>query len=102
MQEALTLESFVDKLIVEKGLSNLEPDVLEQVKKDLIVRAEQRINAEIIAALPPEKLEEFEQMLSKGAGDEEKQLFLSQHISDMPTIVASALMQFRNTYLIGA
>ena len=92
------LDDFVDKLIEEKGLENLDDEVLKQIKNDLTSRIEDRINAAILAALPSEKLEDFEKILELG-NTEEIQLFCSKNILDPDQLVASELISFRQTYL---
>jgi len=92
------LDEFVNKLIEEKGLDNLDVETLKQIKSDLMSRLEDRINAAILAALPPEKLENFEKILDQG-GTEEIQSFCSKNILNLDQLIASELMSFRQTYL---
>lgn len=57
MDKNLDLKSFVDRLIGEKKLpENLEKEVIEEIKKDLLTRVEERINAVIINNLSEEQL----------------------------------------------
>ncbi len=92
------LSDFATKLIEEKGLDNLDDEVREQIKSDLISRLEDRVNAAILAALPPEKLGDFEKILEQGNTDE-IQSFCSKNVLDLDQLVASELMSFRQTYL---
>lgn len=91
------LTIFVDNLVAEKNF-DVQPEVLAQIKEDLFGRAEDIINATILAGTPPEKLEELDQLLEKGdkAGVEE---FCNINIPDLQNKIAAALHQFRNTYL---
>lgn len=99
-QEITDLASFVDRLIAEKGLEGLDADVLAEVRADLQSRVEDRINAAILAHLPPEKTPEFEKVLD--AGDEKHiQEFISTSVPNANEVVAEALMAFRQTYLNG-
>lgn len=93
-----TIDQFVERLVEEKGFSNLETDVLEQIKKDLKGRVEDRINASILEHLPPSQLEEFEKLLDN-ASQQEIQAFCERHIPDLPAIIANAFMGFRQLYL---
>lgn len=100
MDKNLDLKSFVDRLVEEKKLpESLEKEVLEEVKKDLLTRVEERINAVIINNLSEEKLEEFNKMLDKNVGDKEMQNFCLNNIPDLPQLMASELIVFRDTYL---
>lgn len=93
-----TIDQFVDRLVEEKGFANVEADVLEQIKKDLKDRIEDRINASILEHLPPARLEEFEKLLDESS-QEEVQAFCEKHVPDLPAIVANALIGFRQLYL---
>lgn len=99
-QEITDLKSFVERLIAEKGLEGLGPDVLAEVRSDLLSRLEDRINAALLANLPPEKAVEFEQVLDKG-DEKSVQEFISASIPNANEVVAEALVTFRQTYLNG-
>ena len=92
------LEDFVDRLVAEKGMTNLDAEVLAQVKQDLLDRVEDRINALIVEKLPPESLEDFERLLN-GGGEKEIQSFCSKHIPNLDQVIAAELLAFRQTYL---
>jgi len=92
------IDTFVDNLVAEKGLLNLEPDILAQVKADLKDRVEDRINASLVENLPPEYLPEAQKLIETAEGDEIAQFF-TKHIPDMAEVVASEMLAFRKTYL---
>ncbi|MEI6316442.1 MAG: DUF5663 domain-containing protein [bacterium] len=92
------LEEFVNKLIVEKGFGDKDPDVLEQIKLDLIDRIEDRINAMIMEKLPEDALDEFESKLDS-ENQEEIQKFIIKYIPDVKDRVAFELISFKNMYL---
>ncbi len=93
-----TISSFVDRLLEEKGVSNLPPKVVEQMKSDLHERAEDLVNAEVLSAMPKDKLEEFEAKLDSGSEDD-IQAFCKSHIPNLDEVVAGALLKLRNKYL---
>ncbi|OGZ01202.1 MAG: hypothetical protein A2946_01730 [Candidatus Liptonbacteria bacterium RIFCSPLOWO2_01_FULL_53_13] len=93
-----SIEKFVDLLVTEKGLGNLDPEVLAQVKRDLSSRAEDRVNAVILSKMPPENLEAFEKLLDDGSA-EDVQAFCAKNIPDLDQVVAAELLAFRTTYL---
>lgn len=93
-----SIEAFVDALLVEKGISDVEMEVREQLKNDLVDRAENIINAEILAHMPREELSVFEQLLDAGS-DDEVQAFCKEKISNLAEVIAESLMKLRNTYL---
>ncbi len=82
----------------EKGLTNLPQEVFAQVKQDLLDRIEDRVNAMIVRKLPPEQLEEFENILDTGK-EKDIQSFCAKHIPNLEEAVAAELMNFRDTYL---
>ena len=92
------LEKFIDELIVAKGFGDKDPEVLEQIKIDLMDRLEDRINGMIMEKLPPIVLEEFERVLDKG-NSEEIQNFIAQYIPDIKERTAFELVSFKNMYL---
>ncbi|TSA43749.1 hypothetical protein D4R49_02365 [bacterium] len=97
-QEITDLKLFTGRLMAEKGLEGLDNDVRTEVHADLLSRVEDRINASLLALLPPDKSHEFEQVLD--TGDEKKiQEFISISIPNANEVVAEALMAFRQTYL---
>ena len=93
-----TFTTFIDRLVEEKGLTNLDTETLNEVKADLSKRLERRIDAEVLRAMPPDKLEEFDRLLDQDS-DEALQSFCQQNIKDYDQVIASALLGFRNTYL---
>ncbi len=92
------LEKFVDELVEQKGFGQKDPEVLEQIKLDLLDRVEDRINAMIMTQLPSTALSDFEEKLDTGT-DEEIQTFVRSHIPDLKERVAFELVSFKNMYL---
>ena len=95
-----SIDSFVDRLVDEKGLLGLDDEVLTQVKSDLTSRVEDKINAVILANMPDSKLEEFSQVLETGT-PETIQAFCASTVPNLENIVAQALLSFRDTYVAG-
>jgi len=98
MTPEATLETFVDRIVEEKGLTGLDPEVVGQMKKDLLDRVESRINAMLLANMPEDKLEEFERVLDAG-NDEATRAFCADAIPDLDQRIADELLSFRATYL---
>ncbi len=95
-----TMEQFVDQLVAQKDLSNVAADVLVELKKDLLARLEDRVNMALVAAMPPEKIEEFEALVDQ-ENAEAIQAFCKEHIPNMEEVIAGELLQFQQTYLRG-
>ena len=92
------MEDFVDLLIQEKGLDNLDDEIVAQLKRDLLVRAENRVNATLIAALPLEKLVEAQGIVEAG-NEAQIQEFFAKHVPNLNEVIAAELVSFRQTYL---
>jgi len=92
------LEKFVEKIIAEKGFSNLEPEVVAQIKSDLLDRVEDRINAMILRRLPPEKLDEFSKVMDQG-GEDKIRTYCEENIPNLDEAVAAELIRFRDIYI---
>ena len=92
------LDKFIDELVAQKGFSEKDPDILKQIKLDLLDRVEDRINAMIMTVLPSTSLSAFEEKLDTGS-DEEIQEFVKSHIPDINERIAFELVSFKNMYL---
>ena len=71
---------------------------MAQMKKDLEVRLEDRINAVVLENIPPSKLEEFNSLLDEGE-QQGIDAFYKRNIPDMNNIIAKAFMDFRSLYI---
>lgn len=99
-KENIDLQAFVDKLYSEKKYpSDLEKEVVDQIKADLLSGVEDRINAIIINNLAEDKLEEFSNMIDGDISDEEVQKFCAENIPDLEERIAAELIIFQREYL---
>ncbi|MFZ2253094.1 MAG: DUF5663 domain-containing protein [Minisyncoccia bacterium] len=93
-----TIDAFVDELLLKKRLPEVTPEIMGQLKSDLVSRAEDIINAEILAQMPTDALSSFEEILDKGS-DEDIQVFCREHIDNLDEVIAHSLITLSNTYL---
>jgi uncharacterized membrane protein YheB (UPF0754 family) len=93
-----TLKVFVSRLLEEKQIKDVEPEILEQLKADLMDRVEDRINMVILKNLPEESLGQFEKLLETD-NEGEVQAFCQQQIPNLQELIAAELLAFRKTYL---
>ncbi len=91
------IEEFVDQLLAEKGVQE-SPEVMAQIKADLVESVEDRVNAMILASLEEEDLSAFEEILSTGT-PEQIQAFVKERVSDIDERVAIELLEFKTKYL---
>lgn len=92
------VRQFVDRLLEEKKMDNLDPEILEQAKQDLIEKAEDSIKAAILENLPANKMEEFVRLLESG-DISLTQSFIRESIPDLESVIAKTLLSFRHSYL---
>lgn len=96
----LDLKVYVDRLVEEKNFpKDLEAEVIDQIKKDLLSQVESRVNAVIISNLKEDKLEEFGNLLDKDISDIEMQSFCNENIPNLSELIATELLIFRDSYL---
>ncbi len=93
------LNTFVESLIEEKGLSDLDSAMLAEMKNDLMNRIEDRLNMVIIKNMPGINIAEFEKMMDEEKSDEELQKFVEEKIPDITALVAVDLAHFKDVYL---
>jgi hypothetical protein len=93
-----TIDSFVESLLIKKGVTGLSDEVFAQMKEDLIERAEDMINAEILANMPENCLEEFDKLLDEGDSDK-IQIFCAEKIPNLDEVTAGALINLHKLYL---
>jgi hypothetical protein len=88
------LNVFVTRLLEEKQMQDIDPEISEQLKADLTDRVEDRINMTILKNLPEEALPKFEQLLEK-ENIEETQAFCLQYIPNIQDLLSAELLAFR-------
>lgn len=93
-----TIDDFVDRLIAEKNFDTKDPDVVAQLKADLLTRIDDRIKAMIVENMPEDAFTEFNTIL--GTNDEAKiSTYVRQHIPDIDEKTAGVLLNFKTIYL---
>jgi len=95
------LASFANNIFEEKKYpNNLDKEVSDQIKSDILSALEDRINAVIISNLPEDKLDIFNEMLDREEiKDEEVQKFCSENIKNLEELIAAELIIFKQSYL---
>lgn len=92
------IEEFVDRLVQDKNFDTKDPEVLAQIKADLMTRIGDRIDAMIMSNIPPEKMGEFGEVLNS---DDEAKIttYIREQIPDIEEKTAGVLLSFRTTYI---
>ena len=92
------LEAFADKLLKEKGVTGITGEILVELRRDLVRRAENLVNAHILKSIPPHALAAFDEVLDRG-DSRDVQAFVARHVPNIEEVTAEALMEFRELYL---
>lgn len=93
------LTIFVNKLLIEKGMSNLDERTVSKMREELLAKLQKFLNIKLISRLPDDKLSEFQALIA-GTSDQTKvQEFISANISNLTEVFSSLLLEFRKLYL---
>ena len=94
------LDQFLEQLLIEKGITDLDDDVRAEVKANMAERILDQIDQACINALSEEKAAELaEKIDDENFGEKEMMDFIAGSGVDTAAIVASTLIQFRAFYL---
>ena len=95
------LESFASTLLKENKHipKDIDLEVLEQMRDNLLDTIDDHINAMIIAELSPTKSAEFDKLLDATDDEDKMSAFLVANIPNLDTKLTQLLVEFRKTYL---
>lgn len=93
------IRAFIEGLVEDAKLSNIDESMKEQLVEELYVRLDNYIASVIVENMPPEHLEEFIKMNEQGKSQQEVQQFFTEKLPNAGDVMASALLQFREMYL---
>ena len=93
------LDSFIDKLIDERGYADAPQEIKDQLHQDIKSRLDTFVVSTMIARFSPEEVTEYEKMLDEEKSTDELKKFAMDHIPDYQTFMTSTLLTFSNAYL---
>lgn len=94
------LDLFVEKLVIDKGFSDLDQETKSRFASELKESLIARINEAIVSALPDEKLAELDEMFESGDVTAEKVNELVERSGvDMSDPIQKTMLEFREAYL---
>lgn len=99
VQNSNSFAGFIDDLIKEKGFVGLEPEVMTELRNQMLKKLDDFVAAKVIAALSDEDVKKFEVMLRAGSSNQDIQKFTTEHIPDFVNFLTNALLEFRGVYL---
>lgn len=93
------LSKFINDLIDAKGYKTLDSDVRRQLEQDLKNRLIDQINRAVLEALPENKIDGFNDLLDRGASQQEVQQYIATSGVDTKKITLETMLRFRSLYL---
>ena len=94
------VEQFIEQLLVDKGITGLEPEIRQELVEDMKGQLLDQIDKVAIMQLSEEKAEELNTKLDDPEFTNEKMAaFLQEAGVDLAQVTLNTMMQFRNFYL---
>lgn len=93
------INTFVDKMMADKGLGVMSAEQQEELRKNLRVKVEEQIEQAMLRALSDAQLLELEKLVDNGASDEELDAFFESSGADFTKAAEQAMVEFRNAFL---
>lgn len=95
-----SVDDFIESLLTEKGVTNLEPDVKEELKNDMKKRLLDQINTAAVMQLSEEKAAELAELLKNPDFTNEKMTdFMQSSGVNLIEVTLDTMLRFRNFYL---
>jgi len=92
------IQELIDQKYIQKG-HKLEPEVIEELKKDIIRQLDQFIMARVIASLSDEDVQALEKLMQETKSVEEAHKFAAEHVPDFTSFLTDVLLEFQQVYL---
>ena len=94
------VDDFIENLLSEKGITNLEPDVKADLKKEMTDRLVNQINKAAIMQLSEDKAEELTKLIEEPDFTNEKMTeFMQNSGVNLAEVALDTMLKFRNFYL---
>ncbi|MBF1038611.1 MAG: hypothetical protein HXL01_00175 [Candidatus Nanosynbacter sp.] len=93
------ISKFISDIIDAKGYKTLDSDVRRQLEQDLKNRLLDQIDRAVLEALPENKIDGFNDLLDRGASQQEVQQYIATSGVDTKKITLETMLRFRSLYL---
>lgn len=94
------VDDFIDSLLVEKGITDVEPDIKKQLKDDMKKRLLDQINKAAIMKLSEDKAAELAELVDDPKFTNEKMTeFIQKSGVNLTEVALDTMLKFRNFYL---
>lgn len=95
-----SVDDFIESLLNERGITEVEPDVRAELKEDMKKRLMDQINKSAIMQLSEEKAAELAEKINDPDFTNEKMTeFMQNSGVNLTEVALDAMLRFRNFYL---
>lgn len=94
------IDEFIESLLNDKGITNVEPEVREELKAEMKVKLLDQINRAAIQALSEEKAEELAKKVEDpNFTNEDMTKFIQDSGVNLTEVALETMLKFRGFYL---
>ena len=94
------IDEFIESLLNDKGITNVEPEVREELKKDMKAKLLDQIDRAAIQALPEDKAAELaEKVGDPNFTNEDMTKFIQDSGVNLTEVALETMLKFRGFYL---
>ena len=94
------IDDFIESLLIEKGITDVEPDVKAELKNEMKSRLLDQIDKAAVMQLSEEKADELARLVEKpDFSNEQMAEFMQKSGVNLTEVALETMLQFRNFYL---
>lgn len=94
------IDDFIESLLNDKGITDIEPDVREELKADMKQRLLDQIDQAAVQALSAEKADELAKLIENpNFTNEEMTKFMQDSGVNLTEVTLETMLKFRSFYL---
>lgn len=98
--EIQTIDDFIDQLLIDKGITGLEPEIEEDLKNEMKTRLTDQINKAAVMQLSEEKADELAKLVDDpDFSNEQMAEFMQNSGVNLTEVTLDTMLNFRNLYL---
>lgn len=98
-----SVDEFIEQLLIDKGITDLDPEVKEELTKDMKERLLNQIDQDAIMQLSEEKATELASKIDDPSFDQAAMSeFMKNSGVNLTESAAETMLRFRNFYLTSA
>lgn len=95
-----SVDEFIESLLIDKGITDIEPDIKEELKTDMKKRLLDQINRAAVMQLSEEKADELAKLIEDpNFTNEEMTKFMQDSGVNLTEVALDTMLKFRSFYL---